>query len=317
MKPIVTLTPNPTIDGAAVAETIRPLHKIRTTDERYHPGGGGINVARVVHALGKATLAVYPAGGPTGMILEDLLATAQLDTRRISIGGYTRIAHTVLERSSGLEYRFVPEGPEIGADEWNHCLGALAEIDCDYVVASGSLARGLAPDAYHGVIDIAKRKGARVILDTSGPALRATLEKGVYMVKPSLGELETLVGHPLPDADAQEAAARELIAKGSAEIVAISLGRDGAMIVAAEGMWRLAAPPVTARSAVGAGDSFVAAAAVALAERRPLDVVLAYGVAAGTAAVLSPGNDLANPNDVERLYATLRRATHGRVEEAR
>ncbi|MCW3837319.1 1-phosphofructokinase family hexose kinase [Sphingomonas canadensis] len=308
MKPIVTLTPNPTIDGAASAEVIRPLHKIRTSDERYHPGGGGINVARVIHALGKPALAVYPAGGPTGAILDELLATARLETRRIAIAGYTRIAHTVFERSSGLEYRFVPEGPLLSAGEWDRCIAALAQVDWEYIVASGSLARGLEPEAYHRVIDVARAKGARVILDTSGPALRAALERGVYFVKPSLGELESLVGHALPDAHAQASAARDLVDRGCAHIVAVTLGRDGAMIVSAEETWHLAAPPVTARSAVGAGDSFLAAAVVALSERRSLAATLAYGVAAGAAAVLSPGNDLASADDVEQIYAGLQSA---------
>lgn len=111
MKPIVTLTLNPTIDGSASAERIQPLLKIRTRGERYHPGGGGINVARVIQELGGKTLAVYLSGGATGAILNDLLQTTGIATQRIAVKGYTRIAHTIFERSSGQEYRFVPGGP--------------------------------------------------------------------------------------------------------------------------------------------------------------------------------------------------------------
>ena len=305
MKSVVTLTANPTIDGSASAEVIRPLRKIRTTDERYHAGGGGISVARAIRKLGGRAHALYLGGGPTGKILDDLLATTGIDVRRIAIGGYTRIAHTVFERQSGTEYRFVPEGPEVSESEWDACLSALADLDFDYVVASGSLPRGLRADAYHRVIDIAAGKGARVVLDTSGPALRATLERGVYFVKPSLGELEGLVGRSLPTIGAQETAARELVLAGNAEIVAVTCGHDGALIVSKDVAIHLASPPVVAQSAVGAGDSFVAAATLACVEGRSLHNILAYGVAAGTAAVLSPGAELCRSEDVARLYASL------------
>ena len=305
MKSIVTLTLNPTIDGSASAEAIRPLRKIRTTDERYQPGGGGINVARVVHELGGSAHAIYLVGGPTGKILDELLASAGVNAQPITIAGTTRIAHTVFERVSGMEYRFVPEGPKISGDEWENCLNALAGLDFDYVVISGSLPRGLSDDAYHGVIEIAARKKARVVLDTSGPALRATLDKGVFLVKPSLGELESLIGRKLPDPTAQKEAAQDLVKAGNAEIVAVTCGRDGAVIVSKDAAWRVVAPPVSAQTAVGAGDSFVAAVTLAFGQGRSLEHALAYGVAAGTAAVLSPGAELCRSEDVERLYASL------------
>ncbi len=305
MKPIITLTLNPTIDGSASADVVEPVRKIRTTDERYHPGGGGINVARVVQELGGETLAIYLGGGATGAILDDLLRKAGIASKHIAISGYTRIAHTVFERSSGQEYRFVPEGPEISEDEWEACLAALEVLDFDYVVASGSLPRGLAANAYQRVSAIAVFQNARFILDTSGTALRDTLEHGVFMIKPNLGELEELVGRLLPDTNAQVTAGRDLISKKAAEIVAVTLGERGALIISKDEAWRAATPPVEARSAVGAGDSFVGAITLAIAQGRPLDTALAYGVAAGTAAVLSPGAELSRAEDVERLYAEL------------
>lgn len=305
MKSVVTLTLNPTIDVSAFADAVRPLRKIRTTDERYHAGGGGINVARVICELGGSARAVYLGGGPIGELLDELLAAAAIDAQRIAIEGHTRMAHTVFERKSGQEYRFVPEGPEVTNGEWDKCLSALADFDFDYIVISGSLPRGLPSDAYHRVIDVAAAKRARVMLDTSGSALRAALDKGVYLVKPSLGELEALVGRSLPDLSAQVEAAQDLITAGNAEIVAVTSGRDGALIVSASTHRHLASPPVEAQSAVGAGDSFLAAVTLAIVQGRSLDAALAYGVAAGTAAVLSPGAELCRSKDVERLYAAL------------
>lgn len=305
MKPIITLTLNPTIDGSASADMIQPLRKIRTTDEQYHPGGGGINVARVIEELGGAAQPLYLAGGATGAILDDLLQGAGIAAQCIKIKGYTRIAHTVFERSSGQEFRFVPEGPDVSAEEWDGCLAALQTFDFDYVVASGSLPRGLPDNAYTRVIAIADRKKARVILDTSGAALRQALEKGVFLIKPNLRELEELTRRDLPSSAAQVAAARSLIAANATQIVALTLGSDGALLVSNDEAWSAAVPPVVAQSAVGAGDSFVGGVALALAQRKTLREVLASGVAAGTAAVLSPGAKLSQLDDVQRLYDTL------------
>ena len=305
MKPIVTLTLNPTIDGSATAEKIVPLHKIRTSDERYHAGGGGINVARVIGELGGPSHALYLAGGATGAILEDLLRQTTISAQAIPISGYTRIAHTVFERASGQEYRFVPEGPKVSATEWDACLAALDRLDFDYVVASGTLPRGVPADAYARVAEIASRKGAKLILDTSGPALAATLEKGVFLCKPSLGELEKLVGNALPDDKARIKAARRLIANGASHVIAITMGGDGALLVTRDQALRAAAPPVLAKSAVGAGDSFVGALTLALAQGRSLSEAFVIGVAAGTAAVLCPGGGLCLAEDVARLAKTL------------
>jgi 6-phosphofructokinase 2 len=305
IKPIVTLTLNPTIDGSASTDIVQPLRKIRTSDERYHPGGGGINVARVIGELGGKAHALYLAGGATGAILDDLLRMSGIETQRITIKGYTRIAHTVFERSSGQEFRFVPEGPAVSAEEWDQCLAALETLDFDYVVASGSLPRAMPASAFARVVDIADRKNARVVLDTSGPALRHTLEKGVFLIKPNLRELEELTGYELPNTAVQVSAARILIAANVAQIVALTLGSDGALLVSNDETWSAEVPPVIARSAVGAGDSFVGGATLALAQGKSLRVALASGVAAGTAAVLAPGGGLSQRDDIERLYAEL------------
>jgi len=133
--------------------------------------------------------------------------------------------------------------------------------------------------------------------------LRVALEceHGVYLVKPNLGELAALVGAPLPDQASRIAACRRLIAAGQAEAVALTLGADGALLVTGDGAWRAAAPPIEAVSAVGAGDSFLGGMAWALASGRPLDEAFKYGMAAGSAAVLSPGTELCHADDVWRL----------------
>lgn len=308
MKPIVTLTLNPAIDGAADAEHVHPVRKIRTSNERYDPGGGGINVARVVEELGGQGLAVYLSGGAPGPILDALLDRTGIPRRRIPIEGDTRISHTVHDRSSGLEYRFVPEGPLVRPSELDACTAALEELDFDFLVASGSLPRGVPPDFYARVAELCRRKSAKLVLDTSGKPLRQALHRGVFMMKPSLGEFEAIANGPIAEAEAQDSAAQALVRSGAVEVLAVSLGHRGALLATHDGTLRLTPPPVVAKSAVGAGDSFVGSMVLALAQGRPIEDAFMRGVAAGTAAVLSAGTELCKRADVERLYAELQRS---------
>jgi 6-phosphofructokinase 2 len=303
MTDIITLTPNPAIDLWCEAETVRPIHKIRTYNEAYDPGGGGINVARVVATLGGDAEAIALAGGVTGALLGELLAEAGLRYRLIPIAGRTRISHTVHETKSGLEYRFVPSGPQLSEAEIESCLKVVGEVDCRYFVASGSLPEGMPQDFFVRVAKTVTAKGARFVLDSSGVGLTATLGAApVYLIKPSLSEIEHLAGRKLPDPAAQDAAAREVARSGLAEVVAVTLGHEGALVATADTVVRMPTPKVVARSTVGAGDSFLGAMTLALSRGRSLPEALASGIAGGAAAVLRPGTKLCDRADVDRLY---------------
>lgn len=306
MPEILTLTLNPSIDLASEAETVRHTHKVRTQAERFDPGGGGINVARVLARLGSEVQALYLAGGVTGSVLQGLLQRCGTPHRALPIDGDTRISLAVHERSSGHEYRFVPQGPAVSDAECQQCLDLLQQLPCRYLVLSGSLPRGVPADFYARVVAAVRSRGTQVVLDTSGPALRATLAAGgVTLVKPSWGELEELVGQPLREAPALQAAAQGIVARGEAQVVAVSLGHEGALLAHAGGLLRLPALPVQARSAVGAGDSFVAAMTHGLARGLPLEQAFKLGMAGGTAAVLTPGTDLCHAEQVWHLAAVL------------
>ncbi len=306
LKPIVTLTLNPAIDGASETEKVQPTHKIRTTGDRYDPGGGGINVARVITELGGPALPVYLAGGATGAVFDELLAGRGLTGRRVPIAGHTRISLSVFETSTGQEYRFVPEGPAITPAEWLACLDAIDGLDFDWLVASGSSPRGLPDDCFVTLVRRAADRGARVVLDSSGPALAATLDAGgLALVKPSVGEFRRLTGLPLEDVDAVAEAARAYVDTGRAAIVAVTMGHEGAVLASREATLFRPPPPVPVMSATGAGDSFVGAMTLALAEGRPVAHAFLFGMAAGSATVMHPGTDLCRRADVERLHALL------------
>lgn len=306
MQTIATLTMNPTIDGACEADKIFPTHKIRTRGDRYDPGGGGINAARVLARLGCGGTAYYLAGGATGSVLDHLLDACGIERCRIDIAGHTRVAHSVFERSTGQEYRFVPEGPLLSEGEWRAVLDQLEHLDVAWLVASGSLPRGVPEDFYARIGTIAATKGIRFVLDTSGPALCAALAAGgVFLVKPSSGEFEQIIGRRLTTPDEIGEAAMELVRSGQAAHIAVTMGHLGAVLAHHGGWEHLPAMPVEAKSAVGAGDSFVAGMTCAFARGWDAARAFRYGMAAGTAAVLTPGTDLCHKVDIERLFAEI------------
>jgi 6-phosphofructokinase 2 len=303
MMNIATLTMNPAIDVSFEVEQVLPTHKMRCRNERHDPGGGGINVARVFVRLGGNARCHYLSGGATGVALDGLMDLHQLVRTRTPIAGETRVSTTVFERSSAREFRFVTRGPNIAPEEWQAVLDRLDEADFDYLVASGSLPPGVPDDFYARAAAVACKRGARFVLDSSGVALAGGLtDRGVYLVKPSLDEMTALAGRELIGDGAVAEAAGSIVGSGKAKHVAVTLGAGGAMLVNAHGVVRLPAIPVEVASSVGAGDSFLAAMLHRLASGRDEIEAFRFGVAAGAAALLSPGTGLAKAADVARLY---------------
>ena len=235
-----------------------------------------------------------------------MLQPLGITQHRFPIHDPVRVAYNVRELSTNLEYRFVPEGPLVTQEELAPVFDLLETSDADYVVASGSLPRGVAQDTYARMAEIAARKQARFILDTSGEALHETLAKSkVFLVKPSLGELASFVGGRL-DHENAGAAAQSIVRSGAADYIAVTLGADGAILVGADGIRRVPAIDVPVQSAVGAGDSFVAAMTWSLAEGHEIDEAFRFGLAAGAAAVMTSGTELCRRADVLSLYAANR-----------
>jgi len=306
MTQVVTLTMNPALDIATSTDRIVPEHKLRCDVPRYDPGGGGINVARAIHSLGVGVLAIFPAGGAAGELIGRLLDEEGVDHAVVPISGFTRESLNVVDRESAKQYRFILPGPEIGPLDQQRCLEKIAEAagDASYIVASGSLPLGVSDDFYSRVVAMATRCGRRLVLDTSGAALR-NAGHGVYLLKPSLTELEGLLGRQIQTEDEEHDAALELIGRGCCEIAVVSLGARGAIVASKDGVQRLPAIPVSGKSAVGAGDSMLAGIIVGLTRGRSLIESVRYGIAAGAAALLGPGTQLCRLVDVERLYESF------------
>jgi 6-phosphofructokinase 2 len=252
-------------------------------------------------------VAVYPAGGVMGALLQQLVAGEGVRSVAVPIAGETREDFTVLEESSGEQYRFVLPGPHLQGVEWMACLKALANLPVrpKVICASGSLPPGVPDDFYARVAEIASGWGARLVLDASGPALKAALDAHVHLIKPNMAEMRELSGAALDDEASLVRACRALIEQRRVEAVALTLGARGALLVTPDGAWRASAPSVNAVSTVGAGDSFLGAMIWAHASGKSLQEAFRYGGAGGAAAVLAAGTELAHAAETHRRFAQV------------
>jgi len=304
---VLCLTMNPAVDLATETERVVPTHKLRCSDTLHDAGGGGINVARVLARMGGPPALLSLAGGPTGDWLRTRLMQEGLVATLLPITNDTRISFTVHENTTGGEFRFVMPGPTVSIEEWQACLDHLQALDPfpDVLVASGSLPPGVPSHFYARLARLCRARGARLVLDTAGAPLAAALDEGVYLIKPNLRELRELTGQPLEDPVAWQAAAAALVSDGRAQVVALTLGHLGAVLATTEGLWAAEPLPIEVASAVGAGDSFVGGLVWAVQHHRPLAEAFTWGVAAGSAALLTVGTGLCDPADVRRLQPTV------------
>ena len=307
MQPVVTLTMNPAIDVSTSVDRITPVHKLRCAAAQRDPGGGGINVARVVLKLGGEVTAIYPVGGATGELLRRIVEQDGIHGLLFEVRDETRLSFTVLENETGDEYRFVLPGPALSEPEWQQGIREIERLaePPGILVMSGSLPPGVPDDFYARVARIAKDRGTRLVLDSSGPALSAALQAGMYLIKPNLRELRELTGQTLEDETSWLAACRALLDAGQAEVVALTLGNQGALLATRDAAVRAPALPIEPVSTVGAGDSFLGAMVWALAGGHDLEDAFRYGVAAGSAALITPGTELCRREDVERMYGQV------------
>ena len=305
MSDIVTVTVNPTLDLSFETETVLPTEKLRSDHERRDPGGGGINVARMIRALGGDTLALVAVGGAIGRFVTEALKREGVPFRAVWIEDYSRESISVFERSTGRQYRFVLPGPHFHPPEWQAVLDELTRLPSTAVVASGSLAPGIPDDFYARLVRLAHDEGRKVVVDTTGPALEPALAEGVWLYKPNRQELAEFVGHALDDRAAVEAAARDVVASGRAEVVAVSLGAEGAVLADSRAAVHVPAPHVRTASTIGAGDSFLGALVHALVRRMNLDDALRLAVAAGSAKTGLAGNATLSREAVEALVEEM------------
>ncbi|MFO8058402.1 MAG: 1-phosphofructokinase family hexose kinase [bacterium] len=313
MSSIVTITVNPSVDKSSNVGQVRPEVKLRCGPPVYEPGGGSVNVSRAIKRLGGDSLAMYTSGGHPGGLLGELLDREGITRQAFPVSGLTRDNLIVYEESSGRQFRFGMPGPELSAEECDAMLSALSSLTPppSYIVASGSLPPGVSDDFYARVARLARESGTRTVIDTSGGPLLAAAEEGVFLLKPNLRELRALSGASEEGESHIRSMAKEVLSGGKTHAIVVSVGSQGAFMVSKDGSSRVRAPTVPIRSKVGAGDSMVGGIVLKLSEGWELESAVKYGVAAGSAAVMTPGTELCRKEDTERIFREMESTAGG------
>ncbi|MGY0060642.1 1-phosphofructokinase family hexose kinase [Streptomyces sp. LZ34] len=283
---ILTVTLNTALDITYQVPRLRAHTTHRVTEVTERPGGKGLNVARVLSALGHRTVVTGFAGGVTGTVLRERLAElgGGVTDALVPIAGTTRRTVGVVDAGSGDSTQLNEPGPIVTTPEWSAFLGAYAELlrEASAVALCGSLPPGVPVGTYARLIREARTAGVPTLLDTSGEPLRRGIAARPDIVKPNADELAGLTGSTEPLRAARDARRR------GARAVAASLGADGMLAVTAEGTWRAAPPRRLAGNPTGAGDSAVAGLLSGLVDGAPWPDRLARAVALSAAAVRAP-----------------------------
>ncbi|MFD8911140.1 1-phosphofructokinase family hexose kinase [Streptomyces sp. NPDC059575] len=282
---ILTVTLNTALDITYRVRSLRPHTSHRVSDVAERPGGKGVNVARVLAALGHEVTVTGFAGGATGGVLRDRLAgTAGLTDALVEVAGPTRRTIAVVDERTGDTTQLNEPGPQISPAEWAAFLRAYDQLlgSASAVALSGSLPPGVPVGAYAGLIRVARSAGVPVLLDTSGEPLRRGVAARPDLVKPNAVELAELTGSHEP-----LRATRDARRRGAHAVVA-SLGPEGLLAATPEGHWRATPPTPLRGNPTGAGDAAVAGLLSGLVEHLPWPARLTRAVALSAAAVLAP-----------------------------
>lgn len=307
---IVTVTPNPVLDRTLTVPHIAYNEMVRATDSRLDWGGKGFNVSRALRAVGVDSIAMGFVGGAAGRQLVRGLHGMNITTDLVYIKGETR-TNIVITQVDAQRYVKVNEaGPEVQEDETAALVQQVRKRvqPGDIWVLSGSLPPGVPNDFYAQLVGIVQESGAKAFLDSSEKPLRLGCAAAPHLVKPNATEAWAMTGQEIRTETDALGAADLFLAQGI-ELVALSMGADGLLLVSKqEGVW--ANPPqVQAKNPVGAGDALLAGIAWALQRGLPLQEIARWGVAMGTAAALRDGVSVGSYAEVQEVYEQICMAT--------
>ena len=307
MPSIVTLTFSPCIDKSASVPSLIPEKKLNCSDVKLEPGGGGINVARAIVRLGGQAAIIAPCGGYTGKFLQHLIEKENISSVIVETANDTRENIIILDQGANKQYRFGMPPVTLTEHEYQKCLDALNDTEgVEFIIVSGSFPSVVPTAIFTQLATIANRKKAKLIVDTSGKALKEAMASGVYLVKPNLAELCALAGVDKIDISGVEENAKAVLKNYNCCVMVVSLGKDGAMLITRDEVQITTPPDVKIKSTVGAGDSLVAGVVCKLAGGHSLQEALQYGVACGTAATMNPGTELCHKEDADALYLLIK-----------
>lgn len=300
---IFTVTLNPALDKTVEIPSFAIDSVNRITQMRTDPGGKGINVSKVIDKLGSKSIATGILGGGTGKAIQSALKDMGLESSFYFAEGETRTNLKVVDPQKHTNTDINEPGLTVSEELLNglleELLGKLAKDDL--VVLSGSLPKGAPKDTYHTWVKACREKDAKVILDADGELLAEGLLASPYLIKPNNHEISRLFGRTLTTPQELEQAARTLMEKHKIAKIVVSMGGEGALYVTEEATVYAEGLKVPVGSTVGAGDSVVAALAVAEESGMGLEETVRLSTATGAANVMCSGTQAAEYSVVEGL----------------
>lgn len=304
---IITLTLNPALDKSAKVDGLVPTQKLKCHSIIYQPGGGGINVSRMLNRLEEKTHCIFTSGGDTGKNLNELLLKEGITPESVAVKAWTRENLSVVDTQTNLQYRFGMPSNGLQNEELTEIKATLDKClkNNDILVLSGSLPEKVPTDYYAELIKQVSSKNIKIVMDTSGPALTEALKEKVFLIKPNQRELAQLADKEFLSSTEQEAFALEIIKLGKAQYVAVSLGARGAFLASKEGIVYQSTPSISVKSTIGAGDSMVAGLIYAIKNNFSVQDILKWGVACGVATTMNEGTNLGSKSNIDQVLKMI------------
>jgi len=292
---------NPAIDRTITVDRLAFDDRAYILSSKDSPGGRGINAACVLHSFGGKTLAIIPAGGERGARFGDYMTDCGFRVTSVPIRNDIRQNLTITDRH-GLTIKLNEIGPKLERDELATIQGTVEShlTGASWLMLCGSLPPGVPNDFYAKLIERARKKRIKTLLDTDGEALSEGIEAGPTIVTPNQQEAERLLNTVLLTRANSLAAARKIHSMG-AESVVLSLGSRGAVGTSAGHVWEAIPPRMDAISPIGSGDAMAAAIIWSLRRGEQFQEALRWGVAAGSASAKLPGMTFASLEQTKDL----------------
>ncbi|HMM19853.1 MAG TPA: 1-phosphofructokinase [Selenomonadales bacterium] len=299
---IVTITLNPALDQTVYVAQFQVGQVNRVYKQRLDPGGKGINVAKVVGALGNPVSVTGFLGRENSQVFSEYFRKNAIENAFVEVAGAARVNIKIVDEQSGQVSEINFPGLNCTGADLEKLEGVIDRLALDHrwFVISGSLPQAAPEDIYGRLTRLLQRHGAKVFLDSSGTALREGIRANPNVVKPNLDELSQLIGRNLVRESEIYKAARDLLGGGIEQVI-VTLGAKGAIVADEREMLAVRPPTVVASSTVGAGDAFVAGYVVGRARGLSLKDCACLGTAAATASVIQPGTQAGSLTEVEKL----------------
>lgn len=300
---ITTVTLNVAIDKAYVVDDLQVGDVIRVKECSYTAGGKGLNVSKVATIAGGKVIATGFIGGHAGAFVEEELSLKEIETKFVKVQGETRSCINIIQSNTGVHTEFLEPGVEVTQQNVADLVDTLKELTqkSRVLTISGSVPRGVDHTIYQQLIKIGKENGNKVILDTSGKLLEQGILALPTMIKPNISEMSALIGRPMDSMEEVIAGAKQLHEKGI-EIVAVSLGEEGVLVVCEAGIYQAKPPTIKAVNTVGCGDSMVAGFAMGLMLDYTIEETLKLAVAVSAANALTMETGFYYKEDAEKIY---------------